>query len=70
MQKVLLLTSICLLFFGMSMSAQNLNTDSLSLVSKISTDQKKLEKLQNQLEQKTNKQQDALKKAQKSANKN
>jgi hypothetical protein len=70
MQKVLFLTSICLLFFCASMSAQKVNTDSLSLVSKISADQLKLEKLQNQLEQKTKNQQDALKEAQRSANKN
>ena len=70
MQKVLLLTSIGLLFFCMSVSAQKINTDSLSLVSKISADQLKLGKLQNQLEQKTKNQQDASEQAQKSANEN
>ena len=70
MQKVLLLTSIGLLFFCMSVSAQKINTDSLSLVSKISGDQLKLGKLQNQLEQKTKNQQDASDQAQKSANEN
>ena len=70
MQKVLLLASIGLLFFSMSVSAQKVNTDSLSLVSKISADQLKLGKLQNQLEQKTKNQQDASVQAQKSANEN
>ena len=70
MQKVLLLTSIGLLFFCLSVSAQNINTDSLSLVSKISADQLKLGKLQNQLEQKTKNQQNASEQAQKSANEN
>jgi hypothetical protein len=70
MQKVLLLTSIGLLFLCMSVSAQKINTDSLSLVSKISADQLKLGKLQNQLEQKTKNQQDASAQAQQSANEN
>ena len=70
MQKILLLASIGLLFFSMSVSAQKVNTDSLSLVSKISADQLKLGKLQNQLEQKTKNQQDASVQAQKSANEN
>lgn len=70
MKKVLLLTSIGLLFFCMSVSAQKVNTDSLSLVSKISADQLKLGKLQNQVEQKTKNQVDASEQAQKSANEN
>lgn len=70
MQKILLLTSIGLLFFCMSVSAQKVNTDSLSLVSKISEDQLKLGKLQNQVEQKTKNKQDASEQAQKSANEN
>ncbi|OQP62000.1 hypothetical protein A3860_30415 [Niastella vici] len=70
MQKVVLLTSIGLLFFCMSTFAQKVNTDSLSLVSKISSDQLKLGKLQNQLEQKTKNKQDASAQAQKSANEN
>lgn len=70
MQKILLLTSIGLLFFCMSVSAQKANTDSLSLVSKISADQLKLGKLQNQLEQITKNDQDASEQAQKSANEN
>jgi len=70
MQKVLLLTSIGLLFFCISTFAQKVNTDSLSLVSKISTDQLRLGKLQNQLEQKTKNKEDASEQAQKSANEN
>ena len=70
MQKVLLLTSIGLLFFCISTFAQKVNTDSLSLVSKISTDQLRLGKLQNQLEQKTKNKEDASELAQKSANEN
>ena len=70
MQKILLLTSIGLLSFCMSVSAQKVNTDSLSLVSKISSDQLKLGKLQNQLEQKTKNDLDASDQAQKSANEN
>lgn len=70
MQKVLLLTSIGLLFFCLSVFAQKVNTDSLSLVSKISADQLRLGKLQNQLEQKTKNKEDASAQAQKSANEN
>ena len=70
MQKVLLLTSIGLLFFCVSISAQQVNTDSLSLVSKISADQLKLGKLQNQLDQKMENKQDASAEAQRSADKN
>jgi hypothetical protein len=70
MQKVLLLTSIGLLFLCISVSAQKVNTDSLSLVSKISADQLKLGRLQNQLEQKTKNKQNASEQAQKSANEN
>jgi flagellar biosynthesis chaperone FliJ len=70
MQKVLLLTFIGLLFFCIPTIAQKVNTDSLSLVSKISTDQLRLGKLQNQLEQKTKNKEDASEQAQKSANEN
>lgn len=70
MQKVLLLTSIGLVFFCMSVFAQKVNTDSLSLVSAISADQLQLGKLQNQLEQKTKNKQDASDQAQRSANEN
>jgi hypothetical protein len=70
MQKVLLLTSIGLLFFCLSVFAQKVNTDSLSLVSKISADQLRLGKMQNQLEQKVKNKEDASVQAQKSANEN
>ncbi|HEX6430317.1 MAG TPA: hypothetical protein VF008_21645 [Niastella sp.] len=70
MQKVWLLTAMGLLFFCMSISAQIVNKDSLSLVSKISADQLKLGKLQNQVEQKTKDQQDASSDAQRSADRN
>jgi hypothetical protein len=70
MQKVLLLTSIGLLFFCMSVSAQRVNTDSLSLVSKISADQLKLGKLQNQLNEKIRDKEVASAEAQRSADKN
>jgi hypothetical protein len=70
MQKVLLLTSIGFLFIRMSVSAQNVNADSLSLVSKINADKLKLEKLQDQLTQRTKRNQDASAEAQRSANQN
>lgn len=70
MQKVLLLTSIGLLFFCLPVFAQKVNTDSLSLVSKISADQLRLGKMQNQLEQKSKNKEDASEQAQKSANEN
>jgi flagellar biosynthesis chaperone FliJ len=70
MQKVLLLTTTGLLFLCLSVSAQKVNTDSLSLVSRISADQLKLGQLQNQLEQKTKNQENASEQAQKSANEN
>ncbi|MBV4355834.1 hypothetical protein [Pinibacter aurantiacus] len=70
MTKKLLLTFIGLLFICVSISAQKANTDSLSLVSKISEDQLKLGKLQNQVEQKTQNKQDASQQAQKSADAN
>ena len=70
MQKVLLLTSIGLLLFCLPVFAQKVNTDSLSLVSKISADQLRLGKMQNQLEQKTKNKEDASEQAQKSANEN
>ncbi|MBV4359044.1 hypothetical protein [Pinibacter aurantiacus] len=80
MTKKLLLTFTGLLFICASISAQKANTDSLSfqkantdslsLVSKISEDQLKLGKLQNQVEQKTKNKQDASQQAQKSADAN
>jgi len=50
--------------------AQKINTDSLSLVAKISADQLKLAKLQNTVEEKTRDKQDQATTAQQSADKN
>jgi hypothetical protein len=68
--QVLLLTTIGLLLFCNSTFGQEVNTDSISLVSKISADQLKLAKLQNQLKQKIDDKQEAEDKAQKAASKN
>jgi len=70
MRKVLLLTPIALLFLCVSVCAQEVNKDSLSLVSKINADQTKLDKLQSQLEQQIKKKEDATMRAQESANEN
>ena len=70
MKKVFLLASMGTLFFCAKVSAQQVNTDSLKLVSKISEDQLKLGKLQNTVDQKTKTKQDDATKAQESANKN
>jgi len=70
MKKMLLPAIIGALFLCTSVSAQKVNTDSLSLISKISADQLKLGKLQNQVDQKTRNKQDASEQAQKSANEN
>jgi small-conductance mechanosensitive channel len=73
MQKRWLSISIGVLFFcgaAPMVSAQKVNTDSLSLVSKISSDQLKLGKLQNEVDQKTRDKKDAAEQAQKSANEN
>lgn len=59
-----------MLFLCVSISAQEVNTDSLSLVSKINSDQIKLDKLQSQLEQQIKKKEDATMRAQRSANEN
>ncbi len=69
MQKILLL-SIGLLLFYVNGSSQKVNTDSLLLISKISADQLKLAKLQNTSAQKMNNKEDALVKAQRSADDN
>jgi len=68
MQKLFLLISCGLLLFCMPISGQR-KKDSFSLVSEIYRNQLKLGKLLGQLEQKTNKKQDASEKAQNSANK-
>jgi hypothetical protein len=70
MQKLLLLTSIGLLLFCISVSAQEVNKDSLSLVSKIEADQSKLDDLQIQLEQRMKSKKEALDRAQRSADDN
>lgn len=70
MQKAFVLTSIGLLLFFSFISAQPVNADSLALVSKIEADQAKLNDLQVRLEQKIKDKQEALGKAQRSANEN
>ena len=66
MKKILSLAIISILL-GYNASAQKANTDSLSLVAKISTDQLKLGKLQNTVDQKTNNKQGSALKAQNAA---
>ena len=64
-------TAAAVMFTCMSVSAQQkINTDSLTLVSKISADQLKLAKLQNTLEETTRSKQDYALTAQQSADKN
>lgn len=70
MQKLLLITATVLLGFSISASAQELNKDSLSLVSKIEDDKSKLSDLQTQLEERLKSKGDAIAKAQRSANAN
>ncbi|HEY8898372.1 MAG TPA: hypothetical protein VIM79_26270 [Niastella sp.] len=70
MQKLLLITATVLLGFSISASAQELNKDSLSLVSKIEEDKSKLADLQTQLEERLKSKGDAIAKAQRSANAN
>jgi hypothetical protein len=70
MKKIYLLTSMFFLFMCTGAFAQKVNTDSLSLVSKISSDQLKLGKLLNTVDQKTRDKQDAAIKAQQSADEN
>ena len=62
--------SMLFLYTTVSAQTQKVNTDSLSLVSKISDDQLKLGKLQNTVDQKTRDKQDAATQAQKSADEN
>ena len=64
-------TAAAVMFTCMSVSAQQkINTDSLTLVSKISADQLKLAKLQNTVEETTRSKQDYALSAQQSADKN
>jgi len=64
------MTAIAVAFTFMSVSAQQINTDSLSLISKISANQLKLAKLQNTVEEITRDKQDHATSAQQSADKN
>jgi cell division protein FtsL len=72
MKKTFLLATAFMLCICTGVFAQTpkVNTDSLSLVSKISEDQLKLGKLQNEVDQKTRAKQDAAVKAQQSADAN
>jgi hypothetical protein len=70
MKKIMLLSSIGILFLCNSLTAQKINTDSLALIAKISTDQLKLGKLENMVNQKTINKNDAATTAQNSANTN
>jgi cell division protein FtsL len=70
MKKNVLVALVGLFLVSTSLSAQQINTDSLSLVSKISSDQLKLGKLQNMVDQKTRDKVDAATKAQQSADAN
>jgi uncharacterized coiled-coil protein SlyX len=64
------LTAIAAVFTLLSVSAQAINTDSLSLVAKISEDQLKLAKLQNTVQEVTRAKADYAVAAQQSADKN
>jgi cell division septum initiation protein DivIVA len=70
MKKIFLLLPAYMLLFCLSAYSQNINTDSLTLISQISADKLKLAKLQNQIEEKTNNKQDASEQAQISADAN
>jgi cell division protein FtsL len=73
MQKMFVMTAMAVVIACVSVSAQSaqkINTDSLSLVARISADQLKLAKLQNTVEEKTRDKQDQATTAQQSADKN
>lgn len=70
MKKITLFVVLGTLFLCAGTYAQNVNTDSLSLVSKISANQLKLGHLQNEVDEKTKNKTDASQKAQASANDN
>jgi uncharacterized phage infection (PIP) family protein YhgE len=59
-----------LVSFSMAGSAQTINKDSVSLVSKINNDKEKLAKLQGQVSERTNEKQKAAEQAQQSADDN
>jgi len=70
MKKALYLFPIALLFFCASVTAQQANIDSLTLIVQISQDQLELGKLQNMVYQKTMNKEGAALKSQNSANDN
>jgi hypothetical protein len=70
MQKKCCFVAVSVLAFCIGASAQKINTDSLSLVSRISDYQLKRAKLMNTVDQKTKDKQDAALQAQRSANEN
>jgi hypothetical protein len=70
MQKKCCFVAVIILAFCVSASAQKINTDSLSLVSRISEYQLKRAKLMNMIDQRTKEKQDAALQAQRSANEN
>jgi hypothetical protein len=70
MQKLLVLIPVVMLLFCNVLFAQVDNADSLALVAKIEADQVKLNDLQVQLEQRMKSKQEAMEKAQRSANVN
>jgi len=67
LKKSFVLSLLGLLFFGLAASAQIVNKDSLSLVSKISADKEKLAKLQNSVAEKTKEKKQTAEQAQESA---
>lgn len=70
MKKIMTLVVLGTTLFCTGVFAQKVNTDSLTLVSKISVNQVKLGKLQNEIEQKTTNKENAGDKAQASADEN
>ena len=70
MKKALYLVPVGLLFFCASVTAQQVNIDSLTLIAQISQDQLELGKLQNMVCQKTKNKDGAALNAQNSANDN
>jgi hypothetical protein len=70
MKKALYLFTVGMLFFCASVTAQQVNIDSLSLIAQIGQDQLELGKLQNMVYQKTLNKEGAALKSQSSANDN
>jgi hypothetical protein len=69
-KKGLLLVVLALLSFSLAASAQMVNKDSLSLVSKINSDKEKLVKMQNSVAEKTKEKLQTAEQAQESADDN